>query len=174
MPQQFTVTIPTSPYIKALVAHLYGHPVRINNKNTVGCFLIGVLSKKTFDAKLITEHKDLRFKFFIEEITCIAPWSQMDNYGWHLTENHIIQINRFFENIFDTHLYFYVQNRIKNNIRYAGYNQAYESFIIDYKMPENVTVELLKQIEYRFRKRLKKSIPELILPEAIHQNALFA
>lgn len=175
MPRNYTVIIPTSPYVKAFTAKFYGDPIEINNKTTIGSFLIGTLSKKTIDVKCIREKKDIRFKFFIAQLQCIAPWSQMDNYGYHLTENHIIQINRYLENIFEEKLYHYVQHRIKQNSRYAGYDKAYESFIEDYNLPESVTVELLKQIEYRFRKKLfKKSIPTLTPPETAQQKIAFA
>jgi hypothetical protein len=175
MPHIYTVTIPTSPYIKSFVTAIYGNPVAISNKNPLGSFLIGVMTKRAIDVKCIREKKDIRFKFFIDALTCIAPWSQMDNYGYHLTENHIIQINRWLENIFEERLYFYVQSRINQNSRYAGYDKAYEAFINEYNMPENVSVELLKKIEYRFRKKiLEKSIPPLSPPKIARQKMLFA
>lgn len=171
----YTVTIETSPYIKAFASKLYGDPIEINNKTTIGSFLIGTLSKKSIDVKCIREKKDIRFKFFIDQIQCIAPFSQMDNYGYYLTENHIIQINRYLENVFDETLYFYVQARINTNNRYAGYEKALENFITDYNLPETVTIDLLKKIEYRYRKNLlKKSIPTLSTPKTATQKLLFA
>lgn len=175
MPRIYTVTIPTSPYVKAFISQLYGNPIRINNKTTIGSFLIGTLSKTSVPAKHTQESRDLRFKFFIDELTCVASLSDMPVYGFHLTENHIIQVNRYLENIFDEQLYFYVQRRINAGSRYAGYDKAYESFVTEYNMPENVTVDLLKQIEYRFRKKLlKKSIANLTPPKISPQKLLFA
>jgi hypothetical protein len=45
MPRTYTVTIPTSPYVKAFTAQHYGDPIDINNKTSIGSFLIGVLTK---------------------------------------------------------------------------------------------------------------------------------
>jgi hypothetical protein len=175
MSRIYTVTIPTSPYVKAFISQLYGDPIRINNKTTIGSFLIGTLSKTSMPAKHSQESRDIRFKFFIDSLTCVASLSDMPVYGFRLTENHIIQINRYLENIFDEQLYFYVQRRINASSRYAGYDKAYEAFITEYNMPENVTMDLLKQIEYRFRKKIsKKSLANLTPQKLPPQNLLFA
>lgn len=172
--QLYTVTIPTSPYIKAFVTKLYGDTIRINNKTSLGSYLIGVLTKKSIDVKCIQDKKDLRFKFFVDKLSCVAPFSQMDNYGYNLSENHIIQINRYIENLFEETLYFYVQNRINKNNRYSGIEKAIENFVEEYNLPENVTMDCLKKIEYRYRKKIESiSIPTLSAPKNAQQTFVF-
>lgn len=173
--RHYTVSIPTAPYIKAFVSKYYGDPLPINNQTTIGAFLIGVMSKKTQQVGSSPQKKDTRFNFFVDAITCIAPWSQMNNYGYYLTQNHIIQINRYLESLFDEQLFFWIDRRINKEKRYAGYTHALEAFISYYNMPENVGVELLKKREYRYREKTqKKSIATLPPRQNCRQNPLFA
>jgi hypothetical protein len=172
----YTVTIPTKPYIRNFIATLYGDPIPITNKNNVGIFLIGVMTKTRIAARLNPGVKGKYFQQLTSEITCVCPLSQMANYGYLVNENHIIQINRYFESIFEEHLYFWVLNRIDRNKRRSGYQEAIETFMDRYILHETTNFDTLKKIEYRYREELKKNLEKslaLLSPQKSLVKTLF-
>jgi hypothetical protein len=174
MPGSFTVQIPVSPYVKKFVVAEFGNPVRISNYNFFGIFIIGVLQKENFSTRLTFNKKNLRYNHFTEKITCVAPISLIRNLGYHVSDDHIIQINRFFEYCFDRELYYFVKQNTNTNTRYAGYKQAIEKFAFHYDIhiENEVSFEALKKMEYRYRKTIiKKSVATLSPP--VKQASMF-
>ena len=167
MPKTFSVQIPTSPYLKHFICKEFGHPIQINNQSLIGVFMIGILEKQNFHVHMPQEQKNYRYLYFTEKITCIAPLSLIRNFGFTVKEDHVIQLNRFFEEYFDHELYLYVKRNTKQGHRYAGYKQAIESFAALYHivLEETISFEALKKMEYRYRiKKENKSVDDLSSP----------
>lgn len=87
----------------------------------------------------------------------------MAQYGYIARGDHFIQINRYFEAIFEEHLYFWVLNRIDRNKRRSGYQEAIETFMDRYNLHQTTNFDTLKKIEFRFREELKKNYEKSLL-----------
>lgn len=163
MSKFFTVQIPTSTYLKVFIDREFGDPVPINNRSLLGTVLIATLEKQKKFTRLSKIDRDFRFQHFSEKITCRAPISVMKDFGFALTEDHTIQINRFFEQYFDRELYFFVKHRIRENERYSGYKEAIQEFATHYGLilEEHITYEALKKMEYRYRKTVLKNLSQI-------------
>jgi hypothetical protein len=172
MAATYTVTIPTKPHIKSFIASLYGNPVRISNSNSLGVFLIGILAKKNFDAQMKPGVKGRYVQQLTDEIICTAPLCKMAQYGHIARGDHFIQVNRYFESIFEEHLYFWVLNRVNRNKRRSGYQEAIESFMDRYNLHETVNYWTLQKIEYRYREELKKNINKSLLNLSTQKTAV--
>jgi hypothetical protein len=157
MINHYSVAIPTNPYLKAFITRFYGDPIRIDNKSLVGVFLIGVMSKEKFSTCLPYNDRDVRYKFFTDKIQCIAPVASMAIYGYYLSDHQVIQVNRYFEQLFEEQLFFYVQRNVDTTKRYSGYEIAIENFASFYgiELNDHVSYDCLRKIEYRYRKRLQ-------------------
>jgi hypothetical protein len=175
MSKFFTVQIPTSVYLKVFVEREFGSPVPINNHSLLGVFLIGTLQKTNPITRFSWVQKNLRFQHFTEKIVCIAPISLMKDFGFSVTEDQVIQINRFFEQYFDRELYYYVKHRVNSNERYSGYKEAIQSFATHYGLvlEEHITYEALKKMEYRYRTKVNKEIISQVCPLPPQQRILF-
>lgn len=162
MCKKFTVKIPTSAYIKVYIESQFGSPVPINNKNIIGIYLVGLLEKNNFRIAMNPKEKNLRFQKLKENIKCEAPISVMKDIGWHLREDHIIQINRFFEEHFEHELYMFVKRNTIPGSRYLGYKQAIHLFANEknIEIEKHISYEGLKKMEYVYRKRIKKNFVE--------------
>jgi hypothetical protein len=156
----YTVTIPTNPYLKAFITCFYGDPVSIDNKSHLGIYLIGVMSKKKPFSNLRQEEKTERYRYFTEKLQCVAPISYMSVYGFSISQDHVILINRYFESLFEEQLYHFVQRNINPNKRYSGYQSAIENFCLYYNIDLNgsVSFECLKKIEWRYRKKVQNPV----------------
>lgn len=176
MPKTFSVQIPVSPYLKPYITRRFGDPIAIDNQSLVGVFLIGVLEKQNFNVGGQNQKKDIRFNYFTDSITCVAPISLMKDFGWNLKPDHIIQFNRFFEEHFDLDLHLHVERNVKKNTRYAGYKQAIESFAVEYNicLEETISFEGLKKMEYRYREKIKKKTFGTLSSPKIQPATLFS
>jgi hypothetical protein len=91
----------------------------------------------------------------------------MRSYGIDLTDDHIIQINRFFDQTFQENLYHFVQRNTDADARVKGIDKAIEKFAEQYGilLQHHVTFENLKKMEWRFRKMreeiLAKNVPSI-------------
>lgn len=165
--KNFTINIPTKPYLAKYISSRYGHPVLLNNNTLFGIVILSLLQKKVHN-HIPLRLKHLQFRTFTAEITCLAKWSYMNDYGVDLTDDQIIQLNRAWDAQFDEELFFHVKRSIRTEGRYKGYNEAIESFaeINGIIIGEDTTFECLKKTEYRFRKQqqniLVKSVPSQI------------
>lgn len=105
--------------------------------------------------------KHLQFSNFTTAVTCQAPYRYMNSYGFDLTDDQIIQLNRSWNTTFAEDLYFHCQNSISKEGRYKGYDTAIEQFANLYNIEIDIdaTFECLKKIEYRYRKEREKADP---------------
>lgn len=104
MAKTFSVTIPTKPYIKEFISREFGNPVCITNYSLLGIVVVSILQKPEFSVRFDPNKKSFRFSGFTEKITCLLPLSLMYHYGYEITGDQAIQINRFFEEYFDRNI----------------------------------------------------------------------
>lgn len=102
----------------------------------------------------------------------------MSSYGIDITDDNIIQLNRYFDHMFAQELFYFVKhNASVKRSRYNGHNSAIEGFALKYgiSIEEHVTMECLKKTYYRFRKRneiiLANNVPT---NKSISTNNLFS
>lgn len=157
--KNFTIHIPTKPYLAKYIASRYGHPVQLNNNTLLGIVVLSLLQKKVC-THLNLRDKHLQFRSFSTSITFLAPWRYMSHYGVDLTDEQIIQLNRAWDTQFDEELYYHCQRSINHANRYKGYNEAIEMFAENHGIVIGVdtTFECLKKTEYRFRKVLENNM----------------
>lgn len=162
--KNFTINIPTKPYLAKYIASRYGHPVQLTNNTLLGIVVLSLLQKKVCTHQNLRE-KHLQFRSFTAQITCLAPWRYMYSYGVDLSDDQIIQLNRAWDAQFDEELYYHCQRNIKKAGRYKGYQESIELFadIHGIVIGEDTSFECLKKTEYRFRKSLEKNLSNNVL-----------
>lgn len=152
----FTIRIPTTPYFKKFITKYHGHPIRINNNTPIGVVVITLLqNKKHINYK--EKNKDTRFITFNDHIIATLPMDAIKYWGCNLSEDAVIQLNRYYEAFFEESLYFYVQRNIRPDGRYKGYNEAIQKFADYFGITDDdISMEGLKKMEYRYRKNIEK------------------
>jgi len=159
MAKNFTINIPTKPYLAKYIASRYGHPVQLNNNTLLGIVVLSLLQKKVC-THLNLRDRHIQFRTFTTRITFLAPWRYMRHYGVDLSDEQIIQLNRAWDTQFDEELYYHCQRTINHNARYKGFNESIEQFANFHGIiiGEDTTFDCLKKTEYRFRINLKKNM----------------
>ena len=173
--KQFSVQIPTSPYMAKFLAKRYGNPVPINNKNLLGTTLISLMEKPGFHVQMKPNDKQLYFyKQFTTKLQSVAPLSLMKDYNYNLTIDQVIQMNRFFDNYFEQILYIFCAAKINRNQRHVGYDDAIFEFadIHEIAIGQDVSFDCLKKNEYRYRKNLEKKLFGELSPQNKRNNPL--
>jgi hypothetical protein len=165
-PGHYTLNIPTKPYLAKFIARKYGDPIILSNHNLFGNIVFSLLQKEIcthFNLK----KKHVRFRSFTDHLVCKAPLRYTSSYGVDLTDDHIIQLNRYFENEFEESLHHHVKLSIKQEGRYKGYESALEAFAFDngIVLEHHIAMDALKKMEYRFRKK-----KENILANSVHSR----
>jgi len=95
--------------------------------------------------------------------------------GFSLDDNKIIAINRYFEEQFQEELYNFCQNNIKDKKWRPGIAKAIASFTETYGiiMDEDVTLDALKQAEFRHRKNIEKTLQTFVPQLKTHNSKGF-
>lgn len=136
--------------------------IRADHSTTLGCFVVATMERRTY------VERDLpRGPFGREDLTDfitiqVNAW-QFKTLGGHLSDAHILQINRMLENSFIQHLYMYVHARVHQDGRYRGYKEQIEAFCLEHGiMPDaDVAFDTLKKKESRYRAEIEKNKKEL-------------
>ncbi|THU34230.1 hypothetical protein FAM09_24745 [Niastella caeni] len=164
MSKNFTINIPTKPYLAKYIASRYGHPVMLNNNTLLGIVVLSLLQKKVC-THLNLRDQHLQFRTFTTQITFLAPWRYMSHFGVDLSDDQIIQLNRAWDSQFDEELYYHCLRSINHASRYKGYNEAIEQFAENHGIIIGVdtTFECLKKTEYRFRRTLEENLSRNVL-----------
>jgi len=177
MPRTFIVSLPCKPHVAKYAELRYGRcaPIPINNSTAVGALMVGLLQKPQFSYKLSEKDKDVRFRHFTARLAFRADIYLWHSIGYHLTDDHILQANAFLEADFNDRLAIYVWSQTKSpDHRYRGIQDAIEAFAEFYgiELPEMITLDGLKKIEYRTRKRMGKTLITLNEPATNLELAL--
>lgn len=150
MSKYYSINIPTKTYLKKYIYSLHGQPVIMSDRSVftlaVRAFLI-----KDFKTQYSINHKNIMLRTLTNKVVMLAPMSRMAQYGHSLDNNSILFLNRFFEAMFEKHLYIYVDSQ--SNI--MDRKDAIEQFCFKYniELETDITAEALKKTEYRLRKK---------------------
>lgn len=163
----FTVNIPTTTHLKQFLYKRFGNPIALNNDTLLGCYLIGIMQKPNLHVPLKPQEKIYAYKVYNDEFKVMAPLSLMKDYNYTLTVDQAIQINRFYENLFQECLYIFCARRIAPDKREKGYFNAIYEFaeLNNIIIGQHVSYDCLKKIEYRHRKKLEKKYFEGLSPQ---------
>lgn len=153
----YTIEIPTKPYLYKYISTLEGSPIFMNS-DSLFCILIATCLGKKVTSGLSDENRRKRISAFTEKIKVKIPISNMARFGFSLSEDHLVILNRHLEKSFERELVTYCRNFINESVRYSGYKEAYESFSNNYNIDLEIDIpyDTLKKTEYRARKRLKR------------------
>ena len=153
-PQYFTVKILTKPYLKKYLQSIYGQPIIFTTKNFFGSVVLALLEKPSVPR----EKKDkmrLRIDSFTStlEIYCPIWFLKQHKYGFDISEAHIIALNKLFEQRFTEDLFKFCKVL---NLCGVDIEDGLEEFcrMHSLEIDEDITIEGLKQKEYRYRKHL--------------------
>lgn len=166
----YSVTVPTKPHLYKYITTREGSPLFMNSDSPFCIMLRCCLGKNVHTDRSKKEIAG-RMQFFTSDIQIMIPTSKMSLFGFSINEHHIIMLNRFLENDFEDELVRHSRYFIKEDVRYAGFKEAYESFAekFNISLEEDIPYDTLKKIEYRARKRLEnifpQNVPSLIQPE---------
>lgn len=108
---------------------------------------------------MVKNDRDLRMKFFNDELIFKTPVTNMRTVGLGLSDDAIIQLNRFFETMFENDLYEFCKRHIDPTCRRAGYDKAITMFADQYAidLDSDISFEALKKTEFRMRKKYLQS-----------------
>jgi hypothetical protein len=150
----FTVRILTKPYLKKYIHSLYGRTVIFSTSNQFGTIMMALLERPIN----IGVPKD-KIKYKIDQYTCelliFCPiWFIVQNkYGFEISDNHMISLNKFIDQRFTEDLYkfCFILNKCGVSLE-----DAMEEFCKTHsiEIDEDITMDALKKKEYRYRKHL--------------------
>lgn len=150
----FTLKILTKPYLKKYIHSLYGRTVIFSTANQFGTIIMALLEKPS----VIRESKEkikVQLNEYDAELLIFCPiWFIKKNmYGFDISENHMLSLNKFIEQRFTEDLYkfCYILNRIGVSLEdgIAEFCKCH-----DIEIDEDITLDALKKKEYRYRKHL--------------------
>lgn len=180
MSKGLKVTIQTKPYLKKYLHTLYGNPLRFTSDNEFGICLaaflhrpvsnlfntdpVPVLAYKSHDNKQILKMRLDSYESFID-IHLPKTFLTERRGGFDIKDQHVIVLNKLFEKKFEADLWRLctVMNILGVEIKEA-LTEVAESYNI--VIDEDITYEALKQKEFRYRKKMELSAPDLS-PEVV-------
>jgi len=178
MKSYFTVKIPTTSVLKKFINKLYLQPnaeaIKIDNKCLFGTVLISLLNKPNIETNLNKFEEQKKFSNYNTQIVCVGMWSLMSHYGTEINMNQAIQVNRFFEELFDLYLYVFCKKNVNESKRVAGYDKSILAFADLYgiEIDVDISFEGLKKKEYRYRKNQEEKIMGVLSSDSnISKNA---
>lgn len=156
------ISLPIKSYIRKYAESVFGSPVKADHSTSLGCFINACLEKNVYSNRHLAEnfiYKDVTDKLPI----LINSW-QFNALGFDFSDDKVIQLNRFLENVFEEDLFRFCQSYIDPSKRYKGFREAIEKFCSRHKieLEIDVTFDAIKKIEYRKRKKI----------EDLHQRTL--
>jgi hypothetical protein len=164
MAGQYSINIPTKPYIKKYLEALYGSPVVFTQENYFGTSILAYLDRKFYTRE--TEHLTFRkWDKFSTNLTLFLPrwWLLQTHFGTDLPKQNIIYLNKHFENRFEEDLYKHCKREVK-----AGkqFKDAMEDFCTEHgiSIEEDITFDSLKKKEQRAREKFQKNFIAVLSP----------
>ncbi|MEJ7830818.1 MAG: hypothetical protein WKF91_21615 [Segetibacter sp.] len=159
--KHFELTIPTKPYLKKYLQALYGEPLFFTINNHFGICIAAFLWRPIqFHHR--KELLKIRTDKFEDKLTINLPMAFLTarQSGFYISDNHIITLNKLFENRFEEDLWRFC---MAMNLRKRETKDAIEDFCYVYKISidDDITFEALKKKEWRFRKKMEISAPQV-------------
>ncbi len=159
--KHFELTIPTKPYLKKYLHALYGDPLFFTIHNHFGICIAAFLSRP-FQFHHRKELLKIRTDKFEDQLTINLPMAFLTSRqaGFDISDNHIITLNKLFENRFEEDLWRFC---MAMNLRKRETKDAIEDFCCVYNISidDDITFEALKKKEWRFRKKMEISAPQV-------------
>lgn len=150
----FTLKILTKPYLKKYIHSLYGKTVIFSSANQFGTIMMALLDRPN----MVRESKEkikMRLDEYNVELLIFCPiWFIKKNmYGFDISENHMISLNKYIEQRFteDLFKFCYILNKCGVSLEdgMAEFCKCH-----DIEIDEDITLDALKKKEYRYRKHL--------------------
>jgi hypothetical protein len=164
--KHFELCVQTKPYLKKYFQTLYGNPAR--NKEIVFTTdnLFGICIAASLFRPLQFHHRKellkLRTDKFDARMDIHLPITFLTERrgGFAISDAHTITINKLFENRFEEDLWKFC---LLKNIQDVETKDALEEFCQLYNIviDEDITYEAIKKKEWRYRKKMKNSAPQL-------------
>jgi hypothetical protein len=159
----FALTLNTKPFLKKYLQSLYGSPIIFSSNNCLGVILIGLLERP------YKPHKNteaIQYRVFDKydcpiEIFLPKTFLTKYRYGHTLSDQHVITLNKFFENMFEEDL---GKEMVLAGVYKVKLKKAMEEFCFRHliSIEEDITYDALKQKAYRYRKANGKNIRKKI------------
>jgi hypothetical protein len=146
--KSYQVTLPVKTYIAKYFAHLHGLPIPLSHQDDFGDSILTKLSTRP----LIRPSKfdrNITMGYFTTALKLQVPMHMYYRLET-ITDAHIININRFLENTFETAFCTWVMCQVAAKVqRKIAIEQFCEGYGIDIEI--DVPYETLKKMEYRAR-----------------------
>jgi hypothetical protein len=150
----FTVKILTKAYLKKYIHSLYGRTVIFSTSNQFGTIMMALLERPNIQRESKEKIK-IRLDEYKCELLIFCPiwFIQKNMYGFDISENHMISLNKFIDQRFTEDLYkfCFILNKCGVSLE-----DAMEEFCKTHsiEIDEDITLDALKKKEYRYRKHL--------------------
>ena len=99
------------------------------------------------------EDKKKKLTAYTGGVVCKAPLSMMKDYGYCMSTDKIVQINRFYEKLFYEKLFLFVQHKLDKNKRKMGVQDAINDYcdIYGIDIDTDISYDAMRKAEYRNR-----------------------
>jgi hypothetical protein len=169
----FNVKFHTKPYLKKYFEAMYGDPLIFTTNNLFGVVFASLL-ERPLELKQSPDKLRMRVDVYeqLMEVHCPINFLTRNIYGFEVKAEHVISLNKLFEERFDEDLFrFCFPFGLTNGIERK---EALELFCNAYglEIDVHITWDALKQKEYRFRKNMETSFPKVSSPK--QANVQFA
>jgi hypothetical protein len=149
----YRIILQTKPHIKKYLQSVYGDPLVLNLQNDFGDVVISKLVTN-LSCNLSNHDIDVRLNRFTEDLPIFLPkhWLfKIPKEAYQINSNKTININRYFENLFEKSLH----ETVEDALNFLGINRqtSIDVFATTHgiELGKDVTFDALKQMEYRFR-----------------------
>lgn len=173
-PKYSIVKLPCKPYIKKFATALFGDPITVDSKTSLGIIITFSLQKNVYENRNI---RDEYYEQFMRKRPALLDVSLnewfFEKIGHDFPRSGMMTINRFLENTFDEFLYMYVSTHIDAGVRYSGVENSIMAFAeqygfvvgIDPEDESDITIDALKKKVNRFKQRkIKKNKSCYVVP----------
>lgn len=163
MSQFYAICLPVKPHIKKYVQAIEGSTIEWKSNSMLCMIIRAYLENKGYTGRS-KEELNTAINSRTDTLQISVPVKKMHVVGVHIRPDNIMLINRYLEDCFERSLHQFIQQSIKSNVRYQGFNKAYEAFATLYniQLEEDISLDGIKKIDYRFRKKNQNIISHLV------------
>jgi hypothetical protein len=152
----------TKPYLKKYFEKLYGDPLIFTTNNFFGVVFASLL-ERPLELKQSPDKIRMRVDVYdvLMEVHCPMTFLTRNIYGFEVKGEHVISINKLFEERFDEDLFRYcfpfsLTNDIERKEALELFSNAY-----GLEIDVDITFDALQKKEYRFRKNQESLFPKV-------------